>query len=471
MKKQGSWRLLGITKSLVLCSLIMSGASAQEMIAPSVAWNTFIGASDDTLNTAIFAIVVDSAGNSYVTGSANGTWGTPIDAYAGGFNDAFVAKFSPLGALLWHTFIGSAESEGGRSIAIDNAGNVYVAGNARGTWGSPPQSNLGFGDGFVQKLSSTGARVWNTYIGTQFSDSGASGVAVDNAGSVYVTGGYQVGGERIFVVKLNATNGNRSWFKSLGNSYSVGHGIAADSAGNSYVAGTTYSNFGTPIVGYSGDGSDDEVVVAKLDTNSNLQWNTYFPANNGRAVELDSSGAVFIGGGAIESWGNPKSPASGDYDGYVQKLSNAGQRVWNTFIGGLYPGSGDGEDTVNGISFAADGSVIAGGSSSTEFGKPQNTLNGSADLFAARLDRNGHLRCNAYFGSSSYDQGFAVAVDSADNILLAGASYASWGSAPEMAYTGPQDGALVKFSMPCPKADTQFYVIPLKNGKTVAFDL
>ena len=51
------------------------------------------------------------------------------------FDDAFVAKLSPSGALLWHTFLGSgSDHAGGIGIAVDGAANVYVVGESFASW-------------------------------------------------------------------------------------------------------------------------------------------------------------------------------------------------------------------------------------------------------------------------------------------------------------------------------------------------
>ncbi len=440
----------------------------EAVIPPIVSWNTFIGATDDTKKVSVLDVTADSAGNTYVTGTAEASWGSPVDAYVAGF-EGFAAKFNPSGTLLWHTFFGSSEGDGGQGIAIDNSGNSYIIGTARGSWASPVQNHLGFGDAFVQALDSNGNRLWNTFIGTRNSDLGGRDIAVDNAGSIYVVGGYQTIGSRIFIARLSAANGSRSWLKLLGAGYADGAAVAADSAGNSYVAGTVYESFGVPIDDYDDNGPSEQTVVAKLNTSGTLLWNTFIPASSPRVVSIDGAGSIYVGGGSKLSWGMPVTAPSGDYDGFVQKLTASGQRIWNTFVGGLLEG-GDDDDSISSIVFDSKGSIFAGGHAGQSFGAPQNSFNGVGDFFVAKLLSSGALQCNAFFGSTSYDEGYALAIDGADNLFLAGVSSSTWGASPLVAFIGPTDGALVKFTLECPQSSI-FWIIPTGGNKAVIFDL
>ena len=122
-------------------------------------WNTFFGSgSDDEGNN----IAVDGNGNVFVTGGSSGTWGSPLHAFAGGIGDAFVAKLDSSGALIWNTFLGGSDADGGIGLAVDGVGNTYVSGISRATWGNPVRayatatSDNNY-DAFAAKLSSSGA--------------------------------------------------------------------------------------------------------------------------------------------------------------------------------------------------------------------------------------------------------------------------------------------------------------------------
>jgi len=140
-----------------------------------------------------FGIATDHAGNAYVTGLAFSD-DFPItpgafQATHRGFTDAFVTKFGAIGNLIYSTYLGGDNFEGGEGIAVDGSGNAYVAGYTDSTnfpTANPFQAALGGNcpggdtvcpDAFVAKLSPDGsALIYSTYLGGQDEDS-AAGVA------------------------------------------------------------------------------------------------------------------------------------------------------------------------------------------------------------------------------------------------------------------------------------------------------
>src|SRR5262245_48110854 len=148
------------------------------------------------------AIAVDADGNSLVTGRINGiaTFGDPPNQTvltSEGVN-LFVAKYDIDGSLLWvrHT-LGDVQ---GVAIAVDAAGNSYVAGNFR--FGAAfPETPLfgpasGVGDFFIAKYDADGHFVWAKQGGVDFipglpgSAVSAFGIAVDSAGNSRLTGAF-----------------------------------------------------------------------------------------------------------------------------------------------------------------------------------------------------------------------------------------------------------------------------------------
>ena len=163
--------------------------SQQLVIDPTLTWNTFLGgAGNDLIGNAGNNIAVDGSGNVYVTGSSAATWGTPVQAHGGGTYDAFVAKLDSSGNLLWNTFLGAGGSDLGYGLAVDGGGNVYVGGYSSATWGTPITAFAGgTNDAFVAKLAGNGSLVWNTFLGGTGADKAYS-LAVDGSGNVYVAG-------------------------------------------------------------------------------------------------------------------------------------------------------------------------------------------------------------------------------------------------------------------------------------------
>ena len=110
--------------------------------------------------------------------------------------DAFVTKLNATGSgLVYSTYLGGSGSEFVCGIAVDGAGSAYVTGGTTSTdfpttAGAAQTTNAGVFDAFVTKLDATGSGlVYSTYLGGSGSDPiSAVGIAVDGAGSAYVTG-------------------------------------------------------------------------------------------------------------------------------------------------------------------------------------------------------------------------------------------------------------------------------------------
>jgi hypothetical protein len=69
--------------------------------------------------------------------------------------------------LQWNTFLGGAVDDFGYGIAVDGYGNVYVAGESKGSWGDPVRAfTPDKYDCFVAKLDGSGVLLWNTFRAT-----------------------------------------------------------------------------------------------------------------------------------------------------------------------------------------------------------------------------------------------------------------------------------------------------------------
>jgi hypothetical protein len=139
---------------------------------------------------------VDGGGNVLVTGSFQGAvdfGGGPLTS--AGSTDIFVAKHSGTdGTHLWARRFGGASFDGASGVAVDGAGNVLVTGSFQGTvnLGGGPLTSAGSTDIFVAKHSGTdGTHLWARRFGGTSSDGGVPDVAVDGAGNVLVTGSFQ----------------------------------------------------------------------------------------------------------------------------------------------------------------------------------------------------------------------------------------------------------------------------------------
>ena len=472
----------------------------------ALTWNTFLGGSGSDEGG---GIAVDSAGNTSVAGTSSSSWGAPLDSFGGGSTDAFAARLNSNGNLTWNTFLGGSGTDRGEAITVDGSGNLYVAGSSSATWDSPLRAYSGASDGFVVKLSSSGARSWNTFLGGTSSD-GVNAIALDGSGNVFVAGSSfatwgspvrtYASGSDAFAAKLNASGG-LVWNTFLGagsNRNDSGSAIVTDSSGNTYVAGQSSLTWGSPLRAYGGTGDG---FVVKLSSTGSLTWSTFLGgtgSDDGKAIAADTSGNLYVTGSSSTTWHSPILPYSGASDAHVARLSSAGALTWNTFLGAAGGTSGTavavdvnantyvagfsyatwgsplrsfsavtdafvakldaggnliwstflggaGEDLPLAVAVDAAGSVRICGLSSVSWGSPLRAFGSMNDGFVARLDASGSLLWNTFLGGGSYDEARGAALDASGNVYIAGSSGATWGS-PLIAFTGFNDGFAAKLS-------------------------
>jgi hypothetical protein len=197
--------------------------------------------------------------------------------------DAFVARLSAdLSVVVAATFLGGSSYDEAWALALDAAGNVYVAGQTQstdfpGVERGAAQNSHGGGifDAFVAKLDATLSTVQATYLGGTGSED-VRALVINGAGHVYVAGETTssdfpgIGAASAdpafssnegFVAKLDAGLGTLMAATYLGGvSVDKVHGLALDGAGNLYAAGmTASSNF--PGVGERAGSPDFTIAL------------------------------------------------------------------------------------------------------------------------------------------------------------------------------------------------------------------
>jgi uncharacterized protein (TIGR03437 family) len=126
----------------------------------ALVYSTYLGGSGFDAGR---GIAVDGTGSAYITGSTNSAnfpTQSPYQAILRRFSDAFVTKLTPAGnALVYSTYLGGSDDDGGRGIAVDQMGSAYVTGQTLSTdfpTQSPYQGQFqGVIDAFVAKLKDT----------------------------------------------------------------------------------------------------------------------------------------------------------------------------------------------------------------------------------------------------------------------------------------------------------------------------
>ncbi len=458
------------------------------IIDPTLEYSTFLGGSGRPDN---FAMTIDGAGSIYVAGAMQSadfdfptTMGAFDTTFDGGVFDSYVAKLDPAGNgaadLIYSTLLGSGNYDRILDIAVDAAGNAYVTG-LTGLAGSvffpttmgafDTSFNGGRFDGFVTVLDPAGENLlYSTYLGGSkidtFSFEGGIGIALDDAGNIYVTGVTNSGDfptttgafdtsfngtEDAFVTVLDpAGNGASDLLYStfLGGSgrFERGWDIKVDGTGKVYVAGRAQTTTFPTTVGafdrtFNGGGRD--FFIAKLDPAGNgaadLLYSTFLGGSGddfGISLAIDSAGKIYVSGGT-NSANFPTTAGAFDTsfnggvrDAIVAVLDPAGNGaadlLYATFLGG---GT---NDLPGGIAVDESGmAFVVGGTDSADFPVTadalQQTSNGVFDAYIAVLapdtaivPASDQLVFSTFLGGSLIGVAKGIALDSAGDVYVVG---------------------------------------------------
>ena len=358
--------------------------------------------------------------------------------------------------LVYSTYLGGSGGDQGLHIAVDSSGNAYVAGFTVSTnfpTANPVQAaNAFFQDAFVTKVNAAGtALVYSTYLGGNGNEQ-ARGLAVDSAGSAYVTGftnstnfptanafDATIGsnGDDAFVTKLNAAGNALVFSTYLGGDESAefGQAITVDSAGNAYVTGSTFSDdFPTvnPIQSANAGGSTDAFLSKLNAAGSALVYSTYLGGgdnDSGEGIKVDSSGNCYLGGDTFSTNFPTASPIQaangGNGDVFVLKVNAAGNAlVYSTYLGGSL------RDACEDLAIdSSNNAYVTGDTESSNFPTAnafQSTNGGTVllqDAYVTKLNAAGSaLVFSTYLGGTGGEVGFGIAVDSTGNVYVAGAT-------------------------------------------------
>jgi hypothetical protein len=419
--------------------------SAPLIIDPVLNYSTYLGGSAAPNGDLAAAIVVDSLGDAFVTGT---TFSTTFPSSPGGFGagnatngTAFVTEINPAGtALLYTTYLGGTGGDFGAGIALDHSGaganpggNVYVTGETFSTDFPTTAGN-------ALKTASAGASVGTSFISKI--DPTASGIA-----------------SLVYSSYLGGTDGTSS-------NPDIGSAIAADATGNAYVTGLTSSSPGSadanfPVTAASAfqatptDSADGNAFLTRIDTTksgaSSLIYSTYLGgtganaaafllfADSGSGVAVDSSSNAYVVGVTTSTDfpttanGFKQTSPAGNVIGtvFVSKIdttkSGAASLVYSTYLGGQT------EDLGFAIALKPSSTVVyvAGTTESTSFptfptaapGPFQATGDVGGTAFMSVLDtaQNGavSLTYSTFLGGAQ-TTAFGIAVDAAGNGYVAG---------------------------------------------------
>ncbi len=338
-------------------------------------------------------IVTDANGNVYITGEFQLT--ADFDPGLGVFNltaatnsDIFTCKLDNAGNFVWANSFSGGWYDVGRTIALDPAGNIIIAGEFGSTVDFDP-----------------------------------------GTGTANLTA---AGGTDIFVCRLS-TAGNFQWAEKMGGTgYEQANAVATDAAGNIVTTGifeqTVDFDPGTGTSNITATGFND-VFVCKLNSAGNFKWANKFGStgmDGCSSIATDANGNVLTTG--FFGWTTDFDPGIGTYtftpaggwdDGFISKLDSSGNFVWAVQIGST--------NTDQGVSIATDpaGNVYALGvfMYTVDFDPGPGTSDlyaSGSDIYVLKLDAGGNYMAAVSFGSTSGEWPVGIKADGNDNIYLTG---------------------------------------------------
>ncbi len=450
------------------------------VIDPQISYSSFVGGSGEEQ---ALAVAVDNSGNAYVAGYTTTNNNGDLDVLLASFNPAG-NTFNYIVQAGGYTYgLGGSSDDVGNAIAVDGAGNAYVAGRTRSndfpvTTGAYQSARAGNDDAFLLKVDPSGKTLlYSTYLGGGSTDE-AWGVAVDPAGGVYVAGDTnsdsfpvtngvfqktRSGGYDAFLTKF-AADGTLVFSTFLGGKGDDrAFAIAVDAAGNSYLTGNTHSDefpVSATVLQTARSGGDDGFVVKMNANGSNAIFSTYLGGSsdeNAIAIALDSANNVFVAGTTASS-NFPTTPGAyktsyfgGTSDMFVSRIAADGRSLlYSTFVGS------HGTDRANGIAVdSAGNAVVVGDTDSDEYmvtsDAAQNRRSGGLDGVITRLNPAGNaVLYSSFIGGKGDDSAQAIAMDVAGNAYVAGYTASSnfpvaSGAAQSYPGGGPSDAFTLKY--------------------------
>ena len=449
-------------------------ASLPLVIDPILIFSTYFGgggASDEYGNS----VVIDSRGNIIITGFTDALNFPVMNAFDPTFNgvgDAFMAKFTAVGSLIFSTYYGGTGFDAGHAVAVDRSDNIAIVGHTN----SPdlPLINAfdvtqnGTSSIFIAKFNSTGSLIFSTFFGGSNYDEG-DGITFDSSDNIVIVGityssdipmqnSYSslYSGSRDAIVAKFSPEGSLIFSTYFGgSSYDEGTDIEVDSSDNIVIVGFTSSTDLPTLNAYSStliDGFD--VYVAKFSSLGSLIFSTYFGgsgADQGYSIAVDSSDNIGITGYTssddLPASSATSSPSYVKDDVIVAKFSPTGSLMFSMRFGG--------SDFDHGQKIVFDNSdnlVITGETISADFfilNAFDSVAHGGYDVFITKFSPTGSLIFSTRFGGLSGDSGFGVAVDSSANIVVTG-STSSFDlltlNAYDSLYNGGKDAFILKLN-------------------------
>ena len=389
------------------------------------------------------AIDIDASGNTFIVGKYRNT--VDFDPGNGAFlmtsegeSDIFILKLDANGQFLWVKGIGGSSFDYANDIKVDANGDLFITGVFKNTVDFDPGSSThnltsnGQYDAFVLKMDNNGNHIWSVSYGGGGYDYGKE-IDVDSFGNIWVIGSFRntvdfnpgsatsdktsVGGEDIYVLKLNFL-GNFLSVQTMGGTDNDNPlSLAIDAFGFLFVTGTFEGtadfNPGNTTTNLSSSGSTD-IFLVKLNFSGGLLFAKSFGGtgdDGATDIKIDANGNLLMTGYFSETVdfdpsnnGTTNLSSLGFEDAFTLKLNNLGDLVWaksfgnNNFIRG------------NVVNYDSDGNIYTGGffRGICDVDPGNNVIpinsNGFMDIVLQKLDPFGNFLSVMTLGASGDDQ-------------------------------------------------------------------
>jgi hypothetical protein len=368
-----------------------------------------------------------------VTGYHPGVGGCYLDCFNNqvceNFPDALVIKLNGTGTIQWQKSLGGSGADNSLCIQPTADGGYIMSGYTNSNDGDVSGYHGGIGsevDGWVVKLSSSGAIQWQKVLG---------GTHCDYANQVLSThdGGYIIvghtesndgdvtsthGEKDVWIIKLSS-NGSIVWQKTLGgtnNDYA--YALQSTQDGGYIIAGNTESNDGD----VSGNHGGQDVWVVKLSVNGAILWQKALGGSNdenAQSIEATGDGGYIVAGQTKSNNGDV-SGNHGAQDAWIVKLNGSGTIQWQKALGG------NNDENAQSIVPTGDGGYIVAGQTKSNYGDVSGN-HGSQDAWIVKLSGIGTIQWQKTMGGNNNEDARSIQLTPDGGFIVAGQTYSNNG--------------------------------------------
>jgi hypothetical protein len=355
-----------------------------------------------------YDIAIDSSDNLYLTGNANRVHG---NYYQG----TFLIKYNSSLSRQWTR---QTDSYTGKGVHVDSSGNILFISNQQNHGKFEEAVNYSQSSyTMIYKYNSSGEKYW-LYNRGGHSYFAQLDVTSDSSNNYYFTGmchytttldsqNCTTNHVNQFAILKYNSSGTRQWTVVINSAYSKGHGIVADTSGNTFITGSAKSTFNSVSVT-----GEKDLFLTKYNTSGTHQWSKLLGSTSddvGNGIVMDSSGNLYITGyteGILDG-----GATSGERDLLITKYDSSGNNSWAKQIGNT-------RSEGRSIALDSSGNAYVAGYTYGDFDGNSNI--GGADIVVVKYNSSGTKQWSYQYGTSSDDFGEGIVVDSTGNLYVTG---------------------------------------------------